>query len=65
MCKKCNQGFLVKSDKLFEKYICTNLECKEVYNKCPICDGYLERKQGYSPYLRCRNFPDCDFTRKL
>ena len=62
-CPRCGVGVVVESS---SDYVCTNETCSFRAKKCPQCDdGFLVERQGYSRFLGCINYPDCEYTEQL
>lgn len=62
-CPRCGIGVVVESS---SDYVCTNETCSFRAKKCPQCDdGFLVERQGYSRFLGCINFPDCEYIEQL
>jgi DNA helicase-4 len=62
-CPRCGVGVVIESS---SDYVCTNETCSFRAKKCPQCDdGFLVERQGYSRFLGCINFPDCEYTEQL
>jgi len=62
-CPRCGVGVVIESS---SDYVCTNETCSFRAKKCPQCDdGFLVERQGYSRFLGCINYPDCEYTEQL
>jgi DNA helicase-4 len=62
-CPRCGIGILVPDS---THYVCTDDKCTFQAKRCPRCeDGFLVERRGYSAFLGCINYPECDYTEPL
>ena len=60
-CPNCEQGLPVRER---DTVRCT--ECGQEVAGCPVCDGWLARKEGtLGPFVGCSNWPACGFSRAV
>ena len=58
-CPVCKQGLPVRDG---ETVRCP--ECRQQVKGCPLCDGWLGRKEGkYGPFLSYSNWPECELKK--
>ena len=63
-CPKCKQKSLVEVD---GEVKCLNNLCDFSAKKCPICNGYLVRRNGTPDFWGCSNYytSNCKYIEKI
>jgi len=65
VCDHCGKGY-IKYNPETHQFKCTNPRCHEQKEKCPICNGYLIKREGkFGEFYGCSNYPKCEYTKNI